>query len=151
MGHNMFVSWVLKIPPAARFPVWEVSLHFQKEVRGFSSVRLSIPNTQNDWTKLGTGKTNTFCAKPMIPRCKLEAQKIISLLKLPKLLSWFLSLPVWDVFIFYCPERNRDRKLLHRNIQSRDVSPIQKIYKYQTESGVQGSVLEGMLKVEKRQ
>lgn len=107
MGHNMFVSWVLKIPPAARFPVWEVSLHFQKEVRGFSSVRLSIPNTQNDWTKLGTGKTNTFCAKPMTPRCKLEAQKIISCSSCPSCSPDFCPYQS-EMFLFFIVKRGTE-------------------------------------------
>lgn len=54
MEHAMFIPGVLKIPAAARFPVWKVSLHFQKQAQGFSSVRISIPNTQKDlenWEK----------------------------------------------------------------------------------------------------
>lgn len=46
MGHDMFISCVLKIPSEARFPVWKV--HFQKEIQDFSSVRVSLQNrTEN--------------------------------------------------------------------------------------------------------
>lgn len=46
MGHDMFISCVLKIPSEARFPVWKV--HFQKEIQDFSSVGVSLQNrTEN--------------------------------------------------------------------------------------------------------
>jgi len=120
MGHDMFISRVLKIPSEARFPVWKMPLSFQKQVQGFSPLRLPFQNnTKNDLTILGTWRRNTQCAKQVFsltsaPRCKPETEEVISQLKL-ELPKHAISVPT-NLSLFYIVQRETEIESCYTDI-----------------------------------
>lgn len=135
MGHDMFISWILKIPSEARFPVWKVSLCFQEEVQGFGSALCSKTTHQITWLRWEMWIRNTFCAEQVfsltwIPWRKLETEKVISQLKLklPELLTYDFCPYQPEIHLCFVVQGKGRQKAVTQNNQPED---IQKIHKYE--------------------